>query len=409
MSLNFGRPQLSIPGPSIIPDRVLAAMHKPSPNIYGGPLVDMVDTLYPDLKAVAKTKHKVAIYIANGHGAWEGAIKNTLNSGDKVLVLGTGRFAINWGKMAESHGIHPQVINFGMQDDVKLSRLEEELRKDTKGEIKAVLTVQTDTASSVKNNIKAMRNVIDETGHDALFMVDCIASLACDEYHMDDWGADVTVAACQKGLMTPAGLGFLYFNDKASDARKRVEPGEYWDWVLRTEAEIFYQQFDGTAPTHHIYGLREALDMLVHEEGIEAAWKRHTTMANSIWAAIHSWGTGGSIKHNIDKKDKRSTAVSTLVTKDGNATKIRNWCETNAGLTLGIALGFDDDFDNHMRIGHMGHLNPPMVLGALGTIEAAMKALDIPHGTGALSAAAQVIANHETSYATPASSDQPTF
>ena len=395
MSLNFGRPTLSIPGPSIIPDRVLNAMHRPSPNIYEGELIEMVDTLYPDLKTVAQTKHKLAIYIANGHGAWEAALKNTLQAGDKVLILGSGRFPITWGEMARSHGIKTQVIDFGMQESADPNRLADELRKDTKGEIKAVLAVQTDTASSIKNDILELRKAIDETGHDTLFMVDCIASLGCDEYHMDAWGADVTIAACQKGLMTPAGIAFVYFNDKASKARKRVNPGEYWDWVLRTESDIFYRQFDGTAPTHHLFGLREALDILVHEEGIEAAWKRHTTIANSIWAAIESWGSNGEIKLNITEKSKRSTAVTTVSTGKDDATIIRKWCEEKAGLTLGIPLGFDgDDYNSHLRIGHMGHLNPPMVLGTLGTIETAMKALDINHGDGALSAASHVLAGH---------------
>lgn len=396
MSLNFGRPQLAIPGPSIIPERVLNAMHKPSPNIYEGALIDLVDTLYPDLRSVAKTKHTVAIYIANGHGAWEAALKNTLKSGDKVLVLGTGRFPINWGAMARSHGIDTQVIDFDMQADVCQNKVVDALKNDANGEIKAVLAVQTDTASSVKNDIPTIRKAIDDTGHDALFMVDCIASLGCDEFHMDAWGADVTVAACQKGLMTPAGIVFVYFNEKASHARKRVQPGEYWDWVLRTQPDIFYRQFDGTAPTHHLYGLREALDMLVHEEGVENAWKRHTTLANAIWAAIECWGSTGMIKHNISDKAKRSTAVSTIFAGAGNTTKLRKWCEKNAGLTLGIPLGFEgDDFDSHLRIGHMGHLNPPMVMGTLGTIETAMKALRIPHGEGALSAASQVLASHD--------------
>ena len=395
MSLNFGRPQLAIPGPSIIPDRVLNAMHRPSPNIYEGALVDMVDTLYPDLKTVAQTKHKLAIYIANGHGAWEAALKNTLQAGDKILILGSGRFPITWGEMARSHGIKTQVIEFGMQDDADPQELENELKKDTKGEIKAVLAVQTDTASSVKNNIPALRKAIDDTGHNALFMVDCIASLGCDEYRMDEWGADVTIAACQKGLMTPAGIAFVYFNDKASKARERVNPGEYWDWVLRTESDIFYRQFDGTAPTHHLFGLREALDILVHEEGIKAAWKRHTTIANSIWTAIECWGSNGKIKLNITEKSKRSTAVTTVSTGKNDATRIRKWCEENAGLTLGIPLGFEgDDYNSHLRIGHMGHLNPPMILGALGTIETAMKALNISHGDGALSAASHILASH---------------
>lgn len=395
MSLNFGRPQVSIPGPSIIPDRVLTAMHRPSPNIYEGALVEMVDTIYPDLQTVAQTKHNVAIYIANGHGAWEAALKNTLKANDKVLILGTGKFPITWGEMARSHGIQTEVLDFGMQDAVDANRLEEALKNDTKGEIKAVLAVQTDTASSVKNDIQALRKAIDETGHDALFMVDCIACLGCDEYHMDEWGVDVTISACQKGLMTPAGIAFVYFNDKAAKARERVQPGEYWDWVLRTKSDLFYRQFDGTAPTHHLYGLREALDILVHEEGIKAAWKRHTTMANAIWAAIDQWALGGDVELNIYDKTKRSTAVTTLKTAPNDATRIRQWCESQAGLTLGIGLGFEgEDFHRHLRIGHMGHLNPPMILGALGTIETAMIALGIPHGADALSKASQVLANH---------------
>lgn len=396
MSLNFGRPQVSIPGPSIIPDRVLNAMHRPSPNIYEGALVDMVDTLFPDLKTVAQTNHQVAIYIANGHGAWEAALKNTLKAGDKVLILGTGKFPITWGEMARSHGIETQILEFGMQNDADPNALTDALKQDINNEIKAVLAVQTDTASSVKNDIAALRRAIDDAKHDALFMVDCIACLGCDEYHMDAWGADVTIAACQKGLMTPAGIAFVYFNDKASQARKRVQPGEYWDWVLRTESDMFYRKFDGTSPTHHLYGLREALDILVHEETIEAAWKRHTTFSNCVWAAIDHWGEGGDLKLNISDKSKRSTAVTTLSTARDDATKIRQWCEEKAGLTLGIALGFEGDaFNSHLRIGHMGHLNPPMVLGALATIETAMKALKIPHGEGALSAASDILANHE--------------
>lgn len=395
MSLNFGRPQLAIPGPSIIPDRVLNAMHRPSPNIYEGPLVDMVDTIYPDLCKVAKTKHQVAIYIANGHGAWEAALRNAVNPGEKVLIIGTGRFPLTWGEMARHMGIQTQIIEMGMQSDANSELLEQALKADKNNDIKAVLAVQTDTASSVKNNIKGLRKAIDNAGHEALFIVDCIASLGCDEYHMDEWGADITIAACQKGLMTPAGIAFVYFNDKATEIQKQTTPGEYWDWELRSQTDLFYRKFDGTAPTHHLYGIREALDMLVYEEGIESAWKRHETFANAIWAALDGWGEDGDIAHNITDKSKRSTAVSTVRTGAGDATKIRHWCEHNAGLTLGIPLGFEgDDADCHLRIGHMGHLNPPMVLGALGTIETAMKALGISHGKDALSKASSIIAAH---------------
>ncbi|MGI9365643.1 MAG: pyridoxal-phosphate-dependent aminotransferase family protein [Rhizobiaceae bacterium] len=398
MSLNYGRTQLAIPGPSIIPDRVLNAMHRASPNIYHGELIELADSLYPDLKAVARTKHDAAIYISNGHGAWEAALANTLNAGDKVLVLTTGRFAANWGVLARSLGIETQILDFGMQADADPQQLEEALRADTNREIKAVLTVHVDTASSVLNDIAGLRKAMDNADHDALFMVDCIASLGCDRFEMDDWGVDVMVTACQKGLMTPAGLSFVFFNDRGAAARKSAHPSFYWDWNLRANSEVFYQKFAGTAPTHHLYGLREALDMLVHEEGLEHAWFRHTTIAHAIWAALEVWGAEGAMHHNIKDPGERSTAVSAISTIPEAAGQIRSWSESHAGLTLGIGLGLAEpdtpEWNQHFRIGHMGHQNIAMVMAILGSIETAMVANAIPHGSGAMGAAAKILASH---------------
>ena len=400
MSLNFGRSLMAIPGPSVVPERVLNAMHRPSPNIYEGALIDLTASLYPDLKTVAQTKDEAAIYIANGHGAWEAAIRNVLKAGDKVLVLATGRFGLGWGEMAASMGIDCQVFDFGMFCDHDLSVVSDALNADKDGAIKAVLCTQVDTASSIRNDIPALRAAMTAADHEALLMVDCICSLGCDRFEMDAWGVDVVVAACQKGLMTPAGLGFVFFNDKAKEARKRCEPGEYWDWKLRVGGKIYYQQFCGTAPTHHLYGLREALDMLVHEEGVEAAWARHETIARAIWAAIDAWGDAPNahFKHNVSDPTKRSHAVSAIETGLGEATRIRQWSEHQGGVTLGIGLGFglpgQEGWDNHFRIGHMGHLNLPMVMGTLGAIDAAMKAENITHGGGALEAASRVLAQH---------------
>jgi alanine-glyoxylate transaminase/serine-glyoxylate transaminase/serine-pyruvate transaminase len=398
MSLNFGRSLLAIPGPSVIPERVLVAMHRPSPNVYEGEIEEISTTIVRDLKAVTRTTGNVAIYIANGHGAWEAALRNTLNPGDKVLVLGTGRFAPYWGTIAGTLGIDVHLVDFGMQSDADPNRLEEELRADASGKIKAVLTVQTDTASSVRNDIPALRKAIDSTGHDALFMVDCIASLACDRFEMDQWGVDVVVAGCQKGLMTPTGLSFVYFNDKAGKSRELTSPGYYWDWHARVHPDVFYRQFGGTPPTHHLFGLREALNMLLHEEGLDACWARHATIARAYWAAIDAWGKGTSISHNITDRSKRSNAVSTVATALGEAAAVRDWTEKSAGVTLGLSLGFGDfgspQANSRFRIGHMGHQNVPMAMGVLGSIDAAFKALGIEHGSGALEAATAVIAQH---------------
>ena len=396
MPLSQGRKILAIPGPSVIPDRVLNAMHRASPNIYEGEIVSEVEGMIPDLRAVARTEHEVAIYICNGHGAWEASLRNVVKPGDRILAIQTGRFGTNWGVLASQMGVDVQKLDFGMQSPADANKLEEVLRADTEGKIKAVTTVQVDTATSVKNDVAELKNAIVAAGHDALFMVDCIASLGCDRYEMDAWGADVTVAACQKGLMTPPGLGFVYFNDKAKSFRKHAVPGQYWDWVPRAEPEIFYQYFGGTPPVSHLYGLREALDMLVHEEGIENVWSRHEALAGAYWAALDAWGSKGSMKHNIADRAFRTVAVSTIETAEDDAQKIRDWCEKEAGVTLGIGIGFGTpssaEARRRFRIGHMGHNNIPMMMGVAGAIDAAMKALGIEHGEGALDAASRALA-----------------
>jgi alanine-glyoxylate transaminase/serine-glyoxylate transaminase/serine-pyruvate transaminase len=393
MSLAQGRHYLAIPGPSVMPDRVLQTMHRPAPNIYTGELVEMTASLVPDLKAVARTAHNVAMYIANGHGAWEAALVNTLSRGDRILVLGTGRFCLGWGEMAAALGVACEVIDFGPQSDIAMERVAEALAADTGHSIKAVLAVQVDTATSVKNDIAALRATLDTAGHPALLFSDNIACLACDAFHMDDWGVDVMVTGSQKGLMTPPGMGFVFFNDRADRARETADlVTPYWDWRPRIDPQEYYKYFNGTAPTHHLYGLRTALDMIA-EEGLDAVWRRHAILAQAIWAALEVWGQAGPVRPNIAEREKRSHAVTTVNFGPGNGQRLRDWMQTEAGVTLGIPLaGLAGDPADYLRIGHMGHVNAHMVLGVLASLQAGMAALQIPHGPTGLEAAVKVIA-----------------
>ncbi len=395
-ALAGGRSYLAIPGPSVVPDRVLSAMHRASPNIYQGALIDMVDTLIPDLKRVARTDAHVAIYMANGHGAWEAAFANTLAPGDTVLALVTGRFGLGWSQMARDMGLEGETIDFGRASPIAPAQVEAALRADKDRKIKAVLATHVDTSTSALSDMPAIRAAMDAAGHPALLMADCIASFACDRFEMDAWGVDVIVTGSQKGLMMPPGLGLLFFSEKAAEVRRglsRVSP--YWDWTLRATPEEFYQYFFGTAPTHHLYGMRAALDM-IHEEGVEAVWARHDLLARAIWAASDVWSEGGALRMNMANPAHRSRAVTALSLPAPGASDLRFWLEANAGVTLGVGLGMAEPSDpawhGFFRIGHMGHVNAHMVLGVLASIEAGMSALKMPHGQGALGAAAQVIA-----------------
>ncbi|WP_108838305.1 alanine--glyoxylate aminotransferase family protein [Tateyamaria sp. Alg231-49] len=393
---SFGRDYLAIPGPSVMPDAVLRAMHRGAPNIYAGELIDIAASLVPDLKRVARTSGDVAMYIGNGHAVWEAALANTIAPGETVLVPATGRFGHGWADIALGLGAEVETLDFGKRAPMDMDRIAETLRADVGHKIKAVLAVHVDTSTSIRNDISALRATLDAVGHPALLMADCMASLGCDRFEMDAWGVDVMVAGCQKGLMVPPGMAFVFFNAKAAAARAAMpRVSRYWDWTPRANPEEFFMYWNGTAPTHHLYGLRTALDML-HAEGIEAVWARHARLARAIWAACEVWAQGGPLELNVADTQNRSCAVTALRLEAPNGTALRDWVEHNIGLTLGIGLGMappgDPSWHGFFRLGHMGHINGHMIMGLLGGIESGLMALDIPRGSGALEAAAGVIA-----------------
>lgn len=390
-----GRTYLAIPGPSVVPERVLNAMHRASPNIYEGEVVGMMDTLMADLRRVAMTRHNAAIYIANGHGAWEAANANLFSRGDKALQVATGTFGWGWASSAQRMGVDVEVLDCGKSGAADPALVAQRLRDDRDHSIKVLMVTHVDTASSAKNNVPAMRKALDEAGHPALLAVDAVASLGCDELRMDDWGIDLLVGASQKGLMMPPGLAFLWFSNKA---RQRCANGDlktpYWDWEPRTVGAEFWLYFGGTAPTHHLFGMREALTMILDEEGLEKVWARHARLARSVWTAMDAWSAGNAdIGLNIALPSARGHSVTAARLANGGAKRLRTWLETEAGVTLGVGLGMaksdEPAYGDFFRIGHMGHVNAHMVLGVLASIEAGLTALDIPHGAGAVEAAAK--------------------
>ncbi|MAM20867.1 MAG: aminotransferase [Acidiferrobacteraceae bacterium] len=396
MSFARGRELVLTPGPSVMPDRVLRAMQRPAPNIYEGELVEITDSILRDLGRLAGTAGETALYVSNGHGVWEAALSNLFGPGDAILALASGTFGHGWADTGRVMGLDVEVLDFGRHAPVDPTALGERLKEDTAHHIKGILVVHADTSSSVRNDVSRLRQAIDDVGHPALLLVDCIASFCCDVYEMDDWGVDVTVTACQKGLMTPPGLAYVIFNGKAAAiARANPVRSPYWNWSPRTQPERFYERFCGTAPTHLLYAQREALDMIA-EEGRAAIFKRHALLARAVWAAVVAWSSDGPLRCNIVDPEFRSHAVTTILADAHDMLQLRRWCEDEAGLILGLGLGFlvpqFMEGKSVFRIGHMGHLNPPMLLGALATIDSGLKALDIPHGRGALEAAAMVTA-----------------
>ena len=379
MTLRAGREFLAIPGPTTVPDEVLRAMHRPAVDIYDGPLLALTDSLHRDVARVFATQGRAYIYIANGHGAWEASLTNVLSKGDKILVLESGRFALGWGENARRMGVEVEILPGDMRRAVRPEEVEARLKADKGGSIKAILVTQIDTASGVVNDIAAIGEARRAAGHDALLMVDAVASLGCMPFEMDLWGVDLAMAGSQKGLMMPPGLGFVAANDRARAAhRKAGLRTPYWDWTER-EGEGHYQKYAGTPPEHMLFGLRQALDLLF-AEGMENAFRRHHLLAEATRRAIAVWSEGQALNFNIVAPQERSDTVSVVLTPGCDPDALRDWCRENCGVILGHGIG--DLAGKAFRVAHMGHVNAPMLLGVLGVIEMALGALRIPHGSG---------------------------
>ncbi len=386
MNPMLGPDFLMIPGPTSLPDAVRTAMASPAQDFSGESFRRISTATFEGLRPLFRTAGEIFLYAANGHGAWEAALANTLQPGDRVLVPESGLFSFVWREMAEALGLEATVVETDWRHAVAAERIEAILRDDKAGRIRAVLLVHTDTAASVTVDVRAVRAAIDGANHPALLMVDAIASLGTTAFEMDAWGVDVTVAAAQKALMVPPGLSIVAAGARALERSRRGQhlPGSYWMWQARLGQEL-YQRFCGTAPIQHVAALRAALD-LIEEAGLESLIAQHQRLATMVRAAVERWSDAGFMEFNALLPAERASSVTSIRVPAGfDAERIRDHARRRYRLTIGGGLG--PLKGQLFRIGHMGFLNEAYVLGALGVLEATFRDLALPIGDGALEAA----------------------
>ncbi|MDP6705975.1 MAG: aminotransferase class V-fold PLP-dependent enzyme [Alphaproteobacteria bacterium] len=390
MSVVRGRQFLAIPGPTNIPDRILRAMDRPTVDFKSTAFQPVMDEAFAGLKKVFQTESTIFAYASAGKGAWESAMANTLSPGDKILIGETGAFSDYWREAAKGLQLETEMLPGDWRHGVDPDAVEARLREDTGREIKAVCVVHNETATGVASRLAEIRQAIDAAGHPALYMVDTISSLASIDFRMDAWGVDLTVAGSQKGLMLPSGLSFLGASEKALQAAQSARmPRSYWDWSNLYEADGSLR-FPSTAPVHLIYGLAEALNMLL-EEGLDQVFARHHRLAEAVRRCVKAWSEdGGPELFSLDARE-HSNSVSTILLPEGHdAEALRRTSEHRFGLALGA--GLERLHGRAFRFAHMGDLNEPMVLGGLAALEMSLAVNDIPFARGGLQAAVDYLA-----------------
>jgi alanine-glyoxylate transaminase/serine-glyoxylate transaminase/serine-pyruvate transaminase len=377
-----GRHFLQIPGPTNVPDRILRAIDNPTIDHRSAEFAALGTACLQGLKTVFKTTSEVLIYPASGTGAWEAALVNTLSPGDRVVIFESGQFASLWSKMAKGLTLKVDAIPGDWRRGADADVLRAKLEEDGQHEIKAVMVVHNETSTGVKSDIAAIRKAMDAAKHPALLLVDTISSLASMDYRHDGWGVDVTVGGSQKGLMLPPGLSFNAISGKAVAASKSsLLPKSYWRWegMLEANRKGF---FPYTPATNLLYGLREALKILIEEEGLDNVFRRHDRHAEATRRAVCAWG----LEVFAQCPEQFSSSLTAVLLPAGfDEAELRAIVLRKFNMSLGAGLG--KLAGKVFRIGHLGHFNDLMLAGTLSGVEMGLELVGMPHRKGGVAAA----------------------
>jgi len=383
--LHTGRHFLQIPGPTNVPDRVLAAIAQPTIDHRGPEFAELGREVLAELPEVFGTTQPVVVYPGSGTGAWEAALVNTLSPGDTVLAFETGHFALLWKAMASALGLEVRSVPTDWRHGVDSEAVESILSEDTTHEIKAVCVVHNETSTGVTSRVGDVRRAMDAAGHPALLLVDTISSLASIDYRHDEWGVDVTVGGSQKGLMLPPGLGFNAVSDKALAASRDASlPKSYWDWepILAANLNGFWPY---TPATNLLYGLKTALEML-KEEGLPQVFARHQRHAAATRAAVEAWGLEVLC---ADEREHSGSLTAVLVPEGVDADEVRRVILDRFDMSLGTGLG--RLAGTVFRIGHLGHFNDLTLAGTLSGVQMGLQLAGVKIDPSGVAAALTVL------------------
>lgn len=379
-----GRLFFANPGPTNIPDSVLLATAHHTVDFNDETFIALYEECVEGVKRVLGTEHHIFMYTGSGHAAWEASLVNLLSAGDEILVIETGHFSQSWQRMADDLGIKTRLLAADWRHGAEIGALRAVLAEDEGHTIKAVCAVHNETATGMMLPLPEIRAAIDAAGHPALFLSDTISSLGSLDFRMDAWGIDAAVGGSQKGLMLPTGMSFTGVSAKAMEAHKASTlPKHYFNWTNMLARR--QKSFVGTIPTSFFYGLKESL-RLIEQEGLPNVHARHTRLARAVRAAVQRWSANNGPQLFCTNPARYSDSVTAILMPEGhNADALRKTALDRFNVSLGGGLG--PLGGKVFRIGHLGDLNEPMILGTLATVELAMKLNGVPHGAGGVEAA----------------------
>ena len=349
---------LFTPGPTPVPPQVLAALAEPVLHHRAPDFREVYARVLARLKDVHRTEHEVLLFTTSGTGAFESALVNLCSPGERILAVSAGSFGERWAAMARTYGCEVEELRYAWGETPTPEDLRAKL--DSIEPVSLVVLVHSETSTGVVADVQALGAVVKDAG--ALVVVDAVSSLGAVPLEMDDWGLDVVISGSQKALMTPPGLATAAVSPAAWEHVSRSTlPSFYFDWE-RTRAAQAQLDSAFTPAVSLIVALDVALGLLL-EQGLEAAFERHTRLGRACRAGIKSMGL-----ELFSPDEDRSAVVTAARMPDGiESGELTLALRERHGVT--IAGGQGELKNAIFRIGHIGWYDEFDIATALNAVE----------------------------------------
>lgn len=358
--MKFTRQNLRTPGPTPVPDDIVAAMSEPMINHRGPEFFDLIIEATEKLKQVFMTQNGLYILTASGTGALEAAIVNTLSPGDKVLGISAGSFGDRFCDAAEAYGAAVQRLSFEWGEPVDPQAIRQALRDNP--EIKAVLITHNETSTGVTHDLENISRIVKEE-FNKLILVDAVSSLGCIPLPVDGWQCDVVGTASQKGFMIPPGLAFVSLSEAGVEAQKTATMPRFYFDLAAAQRYLERGQTPWTPNVSALYGLRFALDKML-DEGLENVFARHASVGQFTRDGVKNLG----LELLCTDETRASDAVTAIKMPPGvDGAKLMGLMRTEENVVL--AGGQGKLSGKIFRIGHLGYVSQADIEEVLGALK----------------------------------------
>jgi aspartate aminotransferase-like enzyme len=324
------------------------------------------------LQRIVQTDNPVVIFASSGTGAMDAAVSNLLSPGDHALVVRGGKFGERWAEICQAYGVRTSCIDVEWGRAVDPADVERAL--DENPDISAVYVQASETSTAVRHPVREIAEIVRRSD-DRLMAVDAITAVGVYDIPMDAWGLDAVVSGSQKAFMMPPGLAFLGVSERARRFAERARCPHYYFNLAKELKALPSDQTAWTPAVGLLFGLAEALQIILEEVGLERTWERTEKLAHATREAMRAIGLELLAP---DAPSPACTAVRVPQGVDGPA--LRKHLRDQLGYTLADGQGALKG--KVFRLAHLGYYDRFDTVACIAAIEMALAAVGYVHKVG---------------------------